>query len=112
MGLNREFPGSLVVRTQQCPCWGMGKDEGTKTPQAAWCGQKKQTNNKTKQTTEKPIPTPHKAVQLSILRTFHPPKETEVNSHSSILQQGLIYFQILYKDLLIFGVSWKSNHTI
>ena len=47
MGLNREFPGNLVARTQRCHCWGMGKDEGTKTPQATWCGQKHKQQNRT-----------------------------------------------------------------
>ena len=38
----REFPGGPVVRTSQSHCHGMGSSpgQGTKIPQAMWCGQK------------------------------------------------------------------------
>ena len=40
-GCWREFPGGPVVRTPRSHCRGLGSipGQGTKIPQAAWCGQ-------------------------------------------------------------------------
>ena len=48
MRCSREFPGSLVVRTQCFHFWGPGSipGRGTKISQAVWPGQKRENRNK------------------------------------------------------------------